>query len=162
MKKCVDHLGVSYKSVKAMCDHYGLSTCVYRYRMNQGMSVKEVLMTPVKKYGLFDDKSHKYDLGRSHRDLLKHIESIENDQVYIDENGGDLGLCLDDTIDRLYSPGSSLHKVLSKRGIKTVKDFMELDNESIAKLRGVGVKKSNNYKYRQMALRLILKDKEDR
>ena len=42
-KKCEDHLGNKYETLKEMCETYGVSTSMYRSRINKGMSVEEAL-----------------------------------------------------------------------------------------------------------------------
>lgn len=42
-KKCEDHLGNKYETLKDMCATYGISTSMYRSRINRGMSVRDAL-----------------------------------------------------------------------------------------------------------------------
>ncbi len=44
-KKCTDHLGNSFDSIKAMCRHYGVNNTTYRVRLRNGWSVEDALTT---------------------------------------------------------------------------------------------------------------------
>lgn len=42
-KKCVDHLGVEYKTTSEMCKVWGINKDVYKYRRKLGYSVEDCL-----------------------------------------------------------------------------------------------------------------------
>ena len=42
-KKQYDHLGNEYESLKAMCEHYGISVNGFYYRIKEGCSLKNPL-----------------------------------------------------------------------------------------------------------------------
>lgn len=42
-KECEDHKGKKFSSVKAMCEHYGVTSYSYYTRLNRGLSLEECL-----------------------------------------------------------------------------------------------------------------------
>ncbi len=46
----VDHLGYHYDSITAMCEDYDISIGTYNNRRRAGLSLEEILTTPIKKY----------------------------------------------------------------------------------------------------------------
>ena len=42
-----DHLGTTFASVSAMCEHWGVTTSAYNGRIKNGWTVEEALTTPV-------------------------------------------------------------------------------------------------------------------
>lgn len=49
-KKCKDHTGKQYESIKAMCDAYGVYPATFCKRMSRGYTLEEALTKPVRKY----------------------------------------------------------------------------------------------------------------
>lgn len=50
MKNITDHEGNGYKTIKEMCEHYGIKPYVYQQRRRAGWSMKEALTKPVATY----------------------------------------------------------------------------------------------------------------
>lgn len=49
-KKCEDHTGKQYESIKAMCDAYGIYTSLFYKRLSRGYTLEEALTKPVRKH----------------------------------------------------------------------------------------------------------------
>lgn len=47
IKPAKDHLGTTFASVSAMCEHWGVTTSAYNGRIKNGWTVEEALTTPV-------------------------------------------------------------------------------------------------------------------
>lgn len=50
MKKVTDHEGNHYRTIKDMCEHYGIKPYVYQQRRRAGWSMREALTKPVATY----------------------------------------------------------------------------------------------------------------
>ena len=61
MKQVTDHKGNIYRSLKEMCDHYGIRTDRYCNRRKAGWSLEETLTTPVRRNSRHNErvKDHK-------------------------------------------------------------------------------------------------------
>lgn len=46
-KSVIDHKGMQYESVAAMCDAYGLRVATYKYRRDHGWDMEQALITPL-------------------------------------------------------------------------------------------------------------------
>lgn len=66
--KSTDHLGNTYPSIKAMCDHYNIPCRTYRGRIEKGMSQQDALETPNK----CNIKDHNGTWFTSQHAMLKH------------------------------------------------------------------------------------------
>lgn len=71
-KKCIDHLGKEYASIKDLCDAYGINRQLYTTRLKRGLTIEEILTTQsimanskvreLKSKGLIEDHiGNKYD-----------------------------------------------------------------------------------------------------
>lgn len=49
-KKCKDHLGNEYNTIREMCKAWGIQQSRFTTRINKGMSLKDALETPVKSH----------------------------------------------------------------------------------------------------------------
>jgi len=74
--KVKDHKGNEYKSINSMHNAYGISSGTYYYRLNKGMSLKEILETPLMKsktyydhlgneYNSLEDMCYAYKISKS-------------------------------------------------------------------------------------------------
>ena len=45
----IDHLGNAFSTQTKMCEHYGITCDMFRYRISKGMSLKDALTTPIKR-----------------------------------------------------------------------------------------------------------------
>lgn len=50
MKNITDHEGNHYRTIKDMCEHYGIKPYVYQQRRRAGWSMREALTKPVATY----------------------------------------------------------------------------------------------------------------
>lgn len=48
MKQVKDHLGITYPSIKAMCEAYGISRSAYNNRKRLGWDLQDSLTKPVR------------------------------------------------------------------------------------------------------------------
>ncbi len=61
-KKCLDHLGNEYPSIRAMCREYGITDYAFQARIKAGYSVKDALTKPLIEHGeCFDHLGIRYD-----------------------------------------------------------------------------------------------------
>lgn len=72
---CTDHTGKEYKSIKDMCDHWGIDRRLYVARMRYGWTVKEALTTKV----------HKPRKNNEEHTKIECIDHLGNE--YTDRNG---------------------------------------------------------------------------
>lgn len=66
MAKCIDHRGIEYDSVYAMCSYYGISVDTFYHRRYRGMSLRDALERPTSGISHFakeckDHKGNVYD-----------------------------------------------------------------------------------------------------
>lgn len=50
MRKVEDHNGRIWPSVAMMCEHYGLTREIYRWRLRHGWPLDRILTTPARRY----------------------------------------------------------------------------------------------------------------
>ena len=58
--KCFDYQGNEFKSIIAMCEHYGISRFLYTHRRSKGLTLEQCLQK-VSRYRVFDHLGNEFN-----------------------------------------------------------------------------------------------------
>lgn len=58
--KCFDHQGNEFKSIIAMCEHYGISRFLYTRKRSKGLTLEQCLQK-VSRYRVFDHLGNEFN-----------------------------------------------------------------------------------------------------
>lgn len=77
-----DHLGEEYPSLKAMCEHYGISMSLYLNRRYNGASKRDALTLPIRRKRYYKYQGH---IFKNKAGLMAYAGIAENDFWLIED-----------------------------------------------------------------------------